>query len=612
MKRVYPILALGFLIMAALKAQSPSAQQASSSATAQPVYLYLYSRLTDHVNMDITEARLRRLLPMIEQFRKQNPNAHVSATIFFSGAVSQALAKRNAQTGIKNFIVKYKKMGAIEIGYDGADEPTYINRPMVQEKSLEEKPYQERWLERATEDEKFLTEGRDPLTGAPEPGTVGGLKAMQKIFGPAAGISDVSVSEKLPPLPHNVPQPPTSATYLASRPEVGSWEVVPVLRRFNSQAILFGLPAKNPAHIPGYNGSIAGIGRMMSPVPDTAPELFWADNVLRFSEAGGGGAKLIYLSDGVEAIKNSLAKMDNSRIQVLHVVLDDENDYLKPDFTKGAVHSPALTYAYAHPDNPRLPEDDRLSAADVNATVAKEAAALKWMVAEYLPASPERSFVSNAELRQMTPSSLGFTVSTDELRTALKQTLGEWGNNTYLPPYFQIGDRYLSLADMFQVTTDALAELSSTGKLPESVRVDRVYGPLGMAMGHGPNIGDVTVASIAKVCAGIAAGLHDDSGYPVPKNVVPPIVKVDGITMNSAQFLRLMVQAMVNPDPQANIRVRMTYMLPATAQIFPKTRGLEDVGATWTFKPAPLTVATSTKVNSGGAPDSESARSAAF
>ena len=90
--------------------------------------------------MDITEARLRRLLPMIEQFRKENPQAHVSATIFFTGAVSQALADQNKKTHIKDFVLKYKKMGVIEIGYDGTDEPTYDHRPMIDE-SIEQKPY---------------------------------------------------------------------------------------------------------------------------------------------------------------------------------------------------------------------------------------------------------------------------------------------------------------------------------------------------------------------------------------------------------------------------------------------------------------------------------------
>ncbi len=229
----------------------------------QPVYIYLYSRITDQVNLDITEDRLRRLLPMIEKFRKQHPEAHVSATILFSGASSLALEKRNAETGIKDFILRYKKRGIIEIGYDGADEPTYTNRPMLPS-TLNDQGSNERWLGRASEDEKFLTEGRNPLTGAPEPETAGGLKAMQEVFGQAAYITGVSVGMEHPEGATH-PTMPGAGAIPTVRPEIGDWEVVPLLRRYNTEAILAGLPASNPAHIPGFGGGMAEIGGLMNP-----------------------------------------------------------------------------------------------------------------------------------------------------------------------------------------------------------------------------------------------------------------------------------------------------------------------------------------------------------
>jgi len=596
MKRIYLSLVLSALLASALHAQVPA--PAAQATVAQPVYFYLYSKITDHVNMDITEARLRRLLPMIEQYRKENPQAHVTATIFFTGAVSRALAARNAKTHIEDFVLKYKKMGVIEIGYDGNDEPTYDHRPMIDE-SIEGKTLQERWLERASEDEKFLTEARDPLTGDPQPGVTGGLKEMQQVFGQAACITGASVGEKMKQPLVNGEHPAGSVPY-PTKAEVGDWELAPVLRRYNTEAILFGLSATNRDYLPGYGSSVAEVGRILSPEPDTAPELFWADNVLRFSEAGGGGSRLLHLNAGLDAIKSATSKLDRSRIHIFHVELDNENDYLTADFTKGKMFTPALAYAYAHPDKPEVPADARLSPTDLDAVSAKEAAALKWLITEYLPTLPENRCVSNRDLRRMTPPSLGFTLPTDELQAALKQTFAELGNATYLPPYFQVGNHYLSLAEAFQVMTDALAQMSRKGKLPETVHVDRVFGPLGVTLGHGPNVGDVKVASIAHICADLAPRLHDDSGYPMPKNMIPPMFTVDGIGMNAAQFLRLMAQAVVDPSPDATLHVRMVYMLTATAQVFPKARNLEDVGATWTFKPAPLNPSRPPN-NSGGA-----------
>jgi hypothetical protein len=562
----------------------PPSPHPTPAVPPQPVYIYLYSRVTDHVNLDISEARLRRLLPMIEKYRKEHPEAHVSATILFSGASSEALAKRNAETGIKDFVLGYKKRGIIEIGYDGTDEPTYLHRPMLHK--IDDLPSKERWLERASEDEKFLSEGRDPLTGDPRPGTAGGLKAMQQVFGEAVYITGVSVGEDHP---DGAAQPtmPGAGAVPTVKPEIGDWEVVPLLRRYKTEAILSGLPGSNPAHISGFSGSIAEIGRLMSPVLQASPELFWADNILRSSESAGLGARVIHGYEGPSALQDFATKLERSKLRIIHMELGSEIDYLKPDFAKSRL-SPSLAYAYANPDNPKVPAEDRLSTDEVNSAYAKEEASLNWLLSSFLTANPGSRFVSNSDLKRMAGKSAGFSIRVEELRAALKEEIEKWGTDTYPPSYFQVGNNYLSLTEAFQVMTDALAELSRTGKLPPSVQVARVYGPLRMAIGHGPNIGDITVASIAKVCTQLTAGLHDETGYPMPKNTVPSIVTVDGVSMNAAQFLRLMAQALVDPTPETKLKVRMTYMTPATAAVFPRTRSLDDVGTTWTFKPAPL------------------------
>ena len=153
------------------------------------MYIFLYSRITDHVNIELSEDRLRRVLPMLERYRKAHPEAHVSATILFSGAISQALADRNAQTGIKDLVLDYARRGVIELGYDGADEPTYVNRPKPDFANA--KTPEDRWVARGTAAERFLTEGRDPLTGNPVAGS-GGLKKMQEVFGEATCVTGVT------------------------------------------------------------------------------------------------------------------------------------------------------------------------------------------------------------------------------------------------------------------------------------------------------------------------------------------------------------------------------------------------------------------------------------
>jgi hypothetical protein len=193
-------------------------------------------------------------------------------------------------------------------------------------------------------------------------------------------------------------------------------------------------------------------------------------------------------------------------------------------------------------------------------------------------------------LMQMATPSTGFSISVADLRAALADFLKTAGHNTILPALFQADGHYLSLANMFQVMTDAWAEFSRTGTLPESVKVVQVYGPVRLLTGHGPNEGEVSVESVARVCAQIDAALHDDSPGKFPKNAIPIFLKVDGIEMNPVQFLRLMALALTTPSPAPDTKLPVKMLYPFTGSLisYPKTRPMPDSGFGWTLKPAPL------------------------
>jgi len=330
----------------------------------------------------------------------------------------------------------------------------------------------------------------------------------------------------------------------------------------------------------------------VSPAPETSPEVYWQDNVLRLSEISNTSEEAEEAAHDFEGLtadglKKDLSELNRARIQVVRVKLADERYYLQHSLTKDDDY--VLKYAYSHPTNPKLPADSLVSKQDVDAAYAKEQAALTWLADEFIPANPGSRFVSNTDLKTMAGSATGNDVSIEAFRKAVSETLEKWGNDTFPMPYLHVGDRYLSLAEWFQVLTDALANLDRTGKLPESVRVIEVHGPDHTPMGHGPNIGDVTVGSVARVCSDLAVVLHDTSGDP-PKNSVPTTIGVEGISMNAAQFLRLMSAALLVQSKDSQIRVRMTYLFPAQAELVPKTRPMTEMGVGWTVKPAPLTL----------------------
>ncbi len=531
---------------------------------AQPVYIYLHARITDHLNLDISEQRLRRLLPLLEKYRKQHPESGVSATILFSGAASQALADGNKKTGIKDLVQDYVRRGVIEVGYDGSDEPGYQRRSPDVSKT---KDAEQRWLARGEAAGHFLSDGRNPLTGAVEPSRAGGLRQMQAIFGEAACIA--GLTEELG----------------------GNPEYVQQLGRYNHNAIMFGFldPDPNPAKgVPGFRESLTEFAREMSPVPESSRELYWEDHILRSSETSDANIRRVSAYEGHEVLKELLTKLDRSKVRILHLELGDQRMYLREDFAKGKLYPP-VRYGYEHPENPKLPVEARRIEAEVSAAYANEEAALRWLLDDYFATNPGSRFVSSANLRQMTPPSAGFSVSVGKLREALGETLKIWDDNTTYPPMYMLADgHYLSLADMFQVMTDALAELHRSGKLPQSVQVVRVYGPVPMPDDRGTNNGIVTVASIAQVCNSLAGALHDTSASALPKNRVPSRVVIEGMDLNAGQFLRLMSKAIIAGVKDAKVNVRMTQMHSVSGWSVPTTRIQEDQSASWTYKPAPL------------------------
>ncbi len=565
---------------------------AAAPVSPQPVYFTFYARITDHVNIDMTEDRLRRVLSEVDSYAQAHPSDHLTATIEFTGAVSRALAERNPRTHIVDFVKDHIRRRVIEVGYDGTDEPTYDRRPTI-DLRIPASP-EDKWQARATAARAFLSQSRDPLTGAPQSGD-GGLKEMRDVFGAPVSVDGVVLRAQgilMRGVSQSRAEPGTPKTKVPeatdSWPEIGGdSEIVQQLRSDPMPPFMMsGLYSTNLARLPGFGGGGQRFGEIMAPIPEAAPELFWQDNVLRLSEISRTTKPLRAL-DGREAIQKALEKCDRSTAQIIRVELGGVQGYLLPAFVKGP-DFPPLKYAYAHPQSPGLPADAIAAAKDVDSAFNNEQAAVAWLLGDFVAANSGSRAVASADLERMTPPSSGFTIQTEVLRQALAEVLKRWGAETFPPPYLRVGDKYLSLADLFQVMTDALAEFHRTGKLPVTVSVAPTYGPLRLLTGHGPNVGEVSVASIAAKCSEIAPALHDNSIAPVPRNVIPSFLEVGGVTVNPAQFVRLMTAAMVDPTPDTKIRVRMTYMLAESGGVYPKSRPLADAGFTWTLKPAPL------------------------
>jgi hypothetical protein len=574
MKRNTFLVALMLVVFGTVLLRWTATPAAADPPPAQPVFVYLTTSFSDVINHDISDARLRHLLPLLEKYRKQYPS--LSATIYFSGAMTADLQRRNSETHLLDEIKRLVKQGVIQAGYDGSQETSDEHHAML-ELSHAKTP-EERWLKRVQSAEEVLTTARNPLTGAVLPGKTGGLKKMQEVLGPAAAIRGVTVVM------------PNAYSPMA---EVGSdSEIVHVIRRYNKTAILPGLTDADVGHVGSYNylGWAESLSMHLSPSSDTPPELYWQEDALRSSETSGDKLRFLHASDGPEKVKPVFEQLNRSRIRIVHVEIASDRIFAKNPGPPTPMVILPFRYALQHPTDPKYPARLRFSPAEIDAGYAADDAVMNYLVSEFFPKNPGSGFVSNTDLKQMTPAGWGYDLPVASLQQAVNEKLKAWGDHNAPPANLFVDGHYLSDADMFEVMADTLAQKGRhSGKLPVTVKVARVYGPIRTGPDQQPPVtGEVTVADVEKACAGMLPALHDDSWSALPHNAIPSQVTLNGITINPAQFLRLMAEAFGAPSPETKLRIKPMGMFWGREAIFYRRRSLKDMGTAWTYKPAPV------------------------
>ena len=566
MKRITSLICFciaGFLASARWAGAEPLSSQ-------QPVYIFLSTGVSDHINWALSQERLRRTLALLEKYRKDHPS--LAATVYFSGAMSDALSQHNSQDHLLDLVRSSIERGAVRPGYDGSDEPTYKNRPMLD--FSKSKDAEDHWLVRMDCARELLTQARDPLTGALQPGKSGGLKKMQEVLGPATMIRGILL--ELPNL-------------WGSMVDVGSdSEIVNVIRQSNPGALMVGLSDTDQAHTSGsmFRPWANTFSKVMSPDADTSPELFWQEDVLRLSETSFADWKTFHAEDGAEKLKEALNGLDRSRVRVVRVELSGQRIYAKPPGQGIPKVILPLEYAYEHPESPLFPANLRYSASEVEASYARQEEVLKYLVSEFMPANPGSRFASSTDLKTTAKPGWGYDVSMAKLRGSVTGMLKDWGDKTTPPAFLKVDDRYLSLADLFDVLADALAQRNQSGKFPASVHLGRVFGPVVTTQPKPPVTGEVSAQSVGRVCSKLMEALHDESWCPRPHNAIPSPVEIESLSVNSAQFLRVMAEALVAPSLETKLQIKPVDMFAGPVMTYYHRRPLGELGAPWTYKPA--------------------------
>jgi hypothetical protein len=557
-----------FGAIAAVCALSMSLLRADTSTSAsKPVYILLYSRFYDHSHEYAMNERVIRLLQLVQKLHDRYPQYRLSALMQFSGTTSQILADENATMHLVDKIKDFAARGLVEVGYTGEDEPSYLYRPWPNV-LLAETPEQ-RWTAIAQAHRHFLTDFKDPVTGQPFPGLSGGLKRTQEVFGPVAFISGLTQAVS------------------------GDEEAVHEVDALNDNAVLTGIrPADPRLGIEGYSASASMFSKMMSPDLNSSPEVYWEDGRLRVSDTTLPDNKIRSLDKKLDDFKKSFAQLDRSRPRVLKIEVADYLRYLtkRPD---GSVRWDPMEWLYYHPENPQIPGNIKAlnDQFDVEKGWQNEATVLDWLLTTFLPANQGSRFVSVGDLKSMADDPLGSNVTAAELHDAAADLVARFKEQPMsLPNFARAGDKFFSLADSFELLSQALAIYDHQGSLPDSLKLTRIYGPLVLPNDMGPVTGTFTVSDVLQAATQVAARIRKEAWKEVPDNAVPASVNVANVQVTCGQFLRLLAEAYLDPTKDKTLKLNRIQPFSSAAFMYPKNTANIDQGNIWTFRPAVLRV----------------------
>ncbi|MAF66921.1 MAG: hypothetical protein CMJ84_14855 [Planctomycetes bacterium] len=513
----------------------------------KPVYIYLFSHTEDHINLDRSEERFERVLPMLEGLHASYPQYGPQACFQFYGADSETLS-----FGTIHDITTARDAGVLSLGYHGAHEPTYSNNPIA----LLNYPTAT-WSEIQVAMELHLNAHRHLYLGDINPLFHGALKKTRNVFGSMLAVS--GLDEFDPAKAHAVD---------ATEPE----------------AILFGYSAHIPNPPPNYMDGIAAFSELLSPTPDHVRQMFWARHHLRVSATDGTGNFDSRGMDGVAHLEDTIATLDRSRTNLLKMSIAGKTIY--------ALQSPT-GYAYNHPDDPDLPPWLIRPQADIDANYQNIQEVLDWLVQSFFPANPGSRFVSVDALQSAFTSLNGQSLSRVELLDFAHDLLDGWGGATPAPPpaFVTSGERYLSLCDMTQCLVGMLAGYG--GSLPASVPLGRAIGPLNAAL---PSLipPQVAATDLLAAAAALDPALNSTAWAETPGYVVPSYLSVGSVQVNAAEFLYLCASLFVDLAEGGS---PSTVQAPSCAMLDPLVEAAQDMVGDlrdkwpyldWDLKPAIL------------------------
>lgn len=539
--------AVGLMLLAL--AAADAAEVPSGPAA---VYFIPMVRFVDHFNVQLTQDRLEAALRFAE-------TSKMTPLFLFSGSVADILAEENPHTHLADRIRELVRQGKVEIGYDGSEEPTPWTRPQANFRNAHTPD--EYWLARVQAVDWFLSEAKDPLFGDPDGSKRGGLDQVMATLGMPSFVTGI-YSEM-----------------------GGDSELVHLLRRRGVQTILSGVsgndrpPGRN---MHGFRGAAVNFGQVMSACSTCSSEVYWQDGFLHLSTAEGGSTRIFPAYQGIAALQKMLATSEPAHSHFVFVDLFSERDYLKSSFL-GAADATATVYGYNNPKAPMAAENAYRPAEEVKASLDAEASVMADLAG--------RPFVS---MRQLANAAQRYTVpkpGDEQVRRAAVDLLEQWAKSGFEPPSFaKVDERFFSLAEMFALLVARVgdADPAAVGKASGGEPV--LFGPSLTAEVASSGANQVAVKDVLESCRRLWANWQASEGgwQPLPRRMVPAVVRVGQIEVNSGQFLKVLARLCVTPMSSGEIRIENAGMISVAGYAVPMSVRPNERRAAWTMKPAPL------------------------
>ncbi len=540
---------------------------AEQPAVKQPVYVHLFHTQHDFYNTDWTWERLDRTFETARRLRERYPDSQAVVMVELNGAIAETFVQFNRVNRAVDRFYDGVSAGFIEIGYDGAYEPSPRERPRPDFRHA--RTADDRWLARVAALEAFLDDFKSMTApyGEPDASRPGGLKRTRDVYGEMALVRGIDPRVvELPELAH-VLRTRARRAVLAGIPEASTW------------------PLKN---LDGVNDAAAQFGKNFSPDSRCAPQVYWQNGHLHLSDNTGAPVRVFSATDGPEPLKKAIESLDRSRPNVLRLEISPPSTYLKKS-PEGIAPPVPILRVFDYWKRGKVPDEFRKAPDEVAESYRRQEAALEWLAAEFFPANQGSRFLSATAMQVAAERSLTDLLSLDQLRHAARKYVEDSQKFGPNPPAFAAADGYfLSMADLFKMLANMLGAYHRAGSFPPNVPFTGVYGPRGVGGTGGLNTGHCSVKGIISAAADVARNLNDMAWKPLPASFIPETVIVEDHEVNAAQFLHLMAKAFLEPDRTEPVGIEMQYMLGAEAVPCPRFGPASEQGYLWTLKPAPL------------------------